>query len=324
MKHRIDPKVDCVFKSILGKEENKNLLIHFLNAVLEPEVSIRDVSILNPYNEKEFIGDKLTVVDVKALDERGNSYQIEIQMAVHAALTSRVLFTWSSIYHSQMKDGDTYLKLCPVISVWLVDGNLFPDTDDCHLRFQIYDSAHSLSLTDHLKIHILQLPKWKQKKRAGTEKDRWIYLFREGKNADTDSLPEILDTEEMRQVMNVLRNFSENQRNYLLYQSRLEAVYERNTWLHQLEEARKMVALAEEKAEKQRRQAEKHRKQIRQAEKEKQRVEKEKQQAEKEKQQVEKEKQQAERKAAQTEEKFRRLQSLLKEKGIEIEDEKQK
>lgn len=35
MRHRIDPKVDCVFKAILGKEENKNLLIHFLNAMLQ-------------------------------------------------------------------------------------------------------------------------------------------------------------------------------------------------------------------------------------------------------------------------------------------------
>ncbi|MEZ4527101.1 MAG: PD-(D/E)XK nuclease family transposase [Desulfobacterales bacterium] len=73
MKPGIDPKVDCVFKSILGKEENKNLLIHFLNAVLEPEPGkrIREVVLENPFNEKDFIGDKLSVVDVKALDEKG-------------------------------------------------------------------------------------------------------------------------------------------------------------------------------------------------------------------------------------------------------------
>ncbi|QTA82820.1 PD-(D/E)XK endonuclease-like domain-containing protein [Desulfonema limicola] len=35
MKDKIDPLIDCVFKSILGSEKNKNLLIHFLNAVLE-------------------------------------------------------------------------------------------------------------------------------------------------------------------------------------------------------------------------------------------------------------------------------------------------
>ncbi|MDP4028260.1 MAG: PD-(D/E)XK nuclease family transposase [Gallionella sp.] len=32
MLHAIDPKIDCVFKALLGNEENRNLLIHFLNA----------------------------------------------------------------------------------------------------------------------------------------------------------------------------------------------------------------------------------------------------------------------------------------------------
>ncbi len=35
MKHKIDPAADCVFKAILGSEKYKNLLIHFLNAVLQ-------------------------------------------------------------------------------------------------------------------------------------------------------------------------------------------------------------------------------------------------------------------------------------------------
>ena len=54
MKHKIDPSVDCVFKAILGNEKYKNLLIHFLNAVLEPAEKIEEISILNPYNEREF------------------------------------------------------------------------------------------------------------------------------------------------------------------------------------------------------------------------------------------------------------------------------
>jgi len=31
MKHPIDPKVDCVFKALLGTQENANLLISFNN-----------------------------------------------------------------------------------------------------------------------------------------------------------------------------------------------------------------------------------------------------------------------------------------------------
>ena len=47
----IDPTVDIVFKKLFGSKKNKNLLIDFLNAVLEFEESaqIQDLSILNPY-----------------------------------------------------------------------------------------------------------------------------------------------------------------------------------------------------------------------------------------------------------------------------------
>jgi hypothetical protein len=38
MRHPIDPKIDCVFKALLGSEGNRRLLIHFLNAVLGPEL----------------------------------------------------------------------------------------------------------------------------------------------------------------------------------------------------------------------------------------------------------------------------------------------
>ncbi len=81
MKHLIDPTVDCVFKALLGSEANQNLLIHFLNAVLQSctHTSVASVEILNPYNEKEFLNDKLSIVDIKARDQSGRLYQIEIQ-----------------------------------------------------------------------------------------------------------------------------------------------------------------------------------------------------------------------------------------------------
>ena len=103
MKHRISPTVDCVFKSILGAVENKNLLIDFLNGVPTPQSPISEVEILNPYNEREFYSDKLTIVDVKAKDENKTSYQIEIQLSVFPHLPERMLYTWSDIYRSQLQ-----------------------------------------------------------------------------------------------------------------------------------------------------------------------------------------------------------------------------
>ena len=141
MKHKINPTVDCVFKAILGSEENKNLLIHFLNAVLEPDSLIKEIVLNNPYNEREFVADKLTVVDVKALDENKCHYQIEIQLALHPALSARMLYTWSSLYHSQIKKGDDFGKLKPVISIWILNESLFDNVDDFHLPFVLYNGV---------------------------------------------------------------------------------------------------------------------------------------------------------------------------------------
>ncbi|MGZ8217735.1 Rpn family recombination-promoting nuclease/putative transposase [Methylomagnum sp.] len=115
MKHRIDPKIDCVFKALLGAEENRNLLIHFLNAVLaaELEAPISDVDILNPYNDKEFLDDKLSIVDVKARDNAGRLYQVEIQLLNYRHLPARIAYTWADLYSGQLKSGQDYDRLKP-------------------------------------------------------------------------------------------------------------------------------------------------------------------------------------------------------------------
>ena len=49
MRHPIDPKIDCVFKALLGTEDNRALLIHFLNAMLDETLPspVTDVAILS-------------------------------------------------------------------------------------------------------------------------------------------------------------------------------------------------------------------------------------------------------------------------------------
>lgn len=47
---------------------------------------IRQADILNPDNEREFPDDQLSIVDVKARDERGRLYQVEIQLLSHPDL----------------------------------------------------------------------------------------------------------------------------------------------------------------------------------------------------------------------------------------------
>ncbi len=123
--------------------------------------------------------------------------------------------------HSRLVKGENFSLLRPVTSIWILKEGLFPEINKCHLPFVPWNEEHGIMLSSHFAIHVLQLPEWQMSSSGHLEKDRW--------NVDIENPPEILKTKEMRQVMGILKDFSENQKNYLLYQERLEAEYLRNT-----------------------------------------------------------------------------------------------
>ncbi|ETR65677.1 MAG: transcriptional regulator [Candidatus Magnetoglobus multicellularis str. Araruama] len=241
MRKIIKPTIDCVFKAIFGTEENKPLLINFLNAVLglKKHQKIKEVHILNPYNEKEFQDDKLSIIDIKATDERGNFHQIEVQISVYRWLAERMLFNWASIYHSQLTSGQDYTQLKPTISIWLLEDTLFSPEKGAgnlekskyqHLNFKPYDLNVKIYLSNHFDIHILQLPFFSSDKMIRDDIDRWLYFFKEGHNIEIKDLPENLKTKEIMKAMETLNHFSNDQKAYLLYQERLEATRVASTW----------------------------------------------------------------------------------------------
>ena len=102
MRSGIDPKVDYVFKKLFGSEECKAIPIDLLGAVLGEEIA--DVELLNPFNAKDFAGDKLSILDVKIRFADGRLANVEMQMWADAFYRNRVLHYWSEIYSSQLKE----------------------------------------------------------------------------------------------------------------------------------------------------------------------------------------------------------------------------
>ena len=78
----VDPKVDYAFKRVFGREQNTDILCALLNAILQPTPDRRLVSaeILNPFLDQETDDDKLAILDIKARDQLGRLYNIEMQM----------------------------------------------------------------------------------------------------------------------------------------------------------------------------------------------------------------------------------------------------
>ena len=90
----IDPKIDIAFKKVFGSEPWRDLTASLINAVLEPPPHQRlvDVELLNPYSEKMTLDDKLSILDIKARDDQGRLYNLEMQMLATAALVQRLLY----------------------------------------------------------------------------------------------------------------------------------------------------------------------------------------------------------------------------------------
>ncbi len=103
----INPVRDIFIKFLFGSEENKDLLLSFINAVLEDAdfPLITSVEHKNPFNYRNFILDKDSILDVKAIDENGKSYDIEVQANDFSHFENRSLYYWAKLYAGQLTEG---------------------------------------------------------------------------------------------------------------------------------------------------------------------------------------------------------------------------
>jgi predicted transposase/invertase (TIGR01784 family) len=254
MRHPIDPRIDCVFKALLGAEANRRLLIHFLNAVLGVDLPapVAEVEILNPYNEREFLDDKLSIVDVKARDGQGRVFQVEIQVLIPPELPARLLYGWADLYAAQLHSGQDYGELRPTYSIWLLGETLRPGLAEYLHRLRMRDDRGRV-LLDHGGIYLLELDKFAAGAGAAgaveTELERWLKFFTEGERLDEQDLPAWMQTEEMRQAMSTLRTFSEKEREYHAYQARQNYLRQQRSIQRRLDELQAAEAQARALAE---------------------------------------------------------------------------
>ncbi|MCB9758778.1 MAG: Rpn family recombination-promoting nuclease/putative transposase [Alphaproteobacteria bacterium] len=220
MRHPINPLVDYAFKRLLGAEPNKNLTRHFLNAILRPQQPIQEVTLVNPFNDRDFAEDKLSVVDVKARDALGRTFHIEVQVLLHRGLRPRMLYTWADLYQAQLVKGHDYKTLEPVTSIWLLDEVMLSESPAVHHRFTAFDRDHRVTLCDHLSLHVIELPKLRREALPLDDEQRWCTFLSEARY--WTALPDALNTPELRQAMSTLIEISDQEREYYNYASRLD------------------------------------------------------------------------------------------------------
>src|ERR1700727_1599904 len=100
----VDPKVDYAFKHMLGRDVTRPILIDVIDSVLQPAPGrqTRDVILLNPFNPKEALDDKLSILDIKARDQSGRQLNIEMQMLAFRAYPKRIVRLYFLRYAEKM------------------------------------------------------------------------------------------------------------------------------------------------------------------------------------------------------------------------------
>lgn len=221
----IRPTVDFAFKRLLGSPEHPDVTIHFLNAVLADGPRITAVEILNPILEKDATEDKFAVLDVLARDELGRRLNIEMQTALPAGMAERLTYYAACLFAEQFDVGVGYAKSRAAISICVLDAVLFRTSPAYHLDFRLRERG-GLTLTDHLQIHLLELPKY-QPPADNTEVagplEKWLYFLRHAGDLTKRELTEKLADAEFATAAEVLEMISRTPEERRIYEGREKA-----------------------------------------------------------------------------------------------------
>ena len=206
----LNPKIDFVFKKIFGSEEHPEILISFLNAVLKPKKPIVSVEIKNSDLEKEYIEDKFSRLDVKALTSNKEIINIEIQLKNEYNMIQRSLYYWSKLYEEQLSEGDRYDKLSRTVCINILDFKYLKN-DRFHNGYRLKEIETNEELTDLQEIHFIEIPKLKRFE--STEEivdllEGWVEFLRDPESEVIRQLE--MSNKEIREAKDELYRLSRN------------------------------------------------------------------------------------------------------------------
>jgi len=197
----VDIKNDIAFRKIFGNDNKKEILISFLNAVLElPKgKKIKKVEIKNPYQLPEIKGLKSSILDVRATDERHISYIVEMQVEELEGFDKRVQYYTAKQYSSQISKGEDYPKLNQVIFIGILDFTFFENDKDYITRHRTVNIKTHENTLNGLEYNFIELTKFTKKlKDCKTLVDKWIYFIKNAENLDV--IPENVKDKGLKQA----------------------------------------------------------------------------------------------------------------------------
>jgi predicted transposase/invertase (TIGR01784 family) len=206
----IDPFTDFGFKWIFGTEENKQLLISFLNDLLELEYKIVDVTYRNLEKLGLNIIDRKAVFDIFCTDEKNNHFIVELQRGHQKYFKDRSIFYTSFPIQDMSKRGDWDYYLQKIYFVGILEFT-FDDMrkeqsrqkistkkeDKTYLtKVQLCDVDTKDVFYDKLTYIYIEMPKFKKSEQElANHLEKWLFFLNNVE--DLSNLPKTFKNDEV-------------------------------------------------------------------------------------------------------------------------------
>ena len=183
----VDVKNDIAFRKIFGNSNKPEILISFLNAILELPKGKKIIHIkfedtfLPPFVKKL----KSSMLDLRVTDERNISYIIEMQVEETDGFDKRVQYYTAKKYASQINVGEDYPRLNQVIFIGILDFIFFKNCNECITRHRTVNIKTGENSLNALLYNFVELPKFtKNLDEITSLTDKWIYFLKNADNLD--------------------------------------------------------------------------------------------------------------------------------------------
>lgn len=229
----LDPKNDIAFKRVFGSENHKDILIHFINDILElkDNQQIESVEFLSPIQDPEIAYKKQSLIDVLCRDKNGVQIIVEMQVAPTKGFEKRAQYYAAKAYSRQLNSGSgedgRYENLKEVIFIAIADCTIFKNKAEYKSDHVILDkNSYEHDLQD-FSFTFIELPKFKKDKISELETiiEKWCYFFKYAANTSEEDLKKLIGSDlVINQAYEALNQFNWSEQELIAYEQELKRI----------------------------------------------------------------------------------------------------
>jgi predicted transposase/invertase (TIGR01784 family) len=218
----INPFTDFGFKKIFGEEENKDLLLDFIQTLMPEKSNITTINYLKTEKLGRASTERKAIFDLYCENDRGEKFIVELQRAEQDYFKERSIYYSTFAIQEQAKKGKWDYNWQGVYTIAIMDFS-FTNSSNKNVKTQVvlYDEENGTVFSDKLKYIYLEMDKFdKSIEELETYYDKWLFII---KNLHLlDKIPQELREKAFQKVFKVAEIAKYNPKDRQKYEDSLK------------------------------------------------------------------------------------------------------